>query len=98
MKVSQEELEKIAHLARIELNEDEKDSMLNDFNKILTFVEKVRELNLEEEEALVYLSDRKNALRDDIPGKEVSQQDALKNSADHDTDYFKVPRMLNSDN
>jgi aspartyl-tRNA(Asn)/glutamyl-tRNA(Gln) amidotransferase subunit C len=96
MEVSKSELEKIAHLARIELTENEKESMLQDFNKILKFVEKVRELDLEDEEPLVYISERVNALREDVPGKEVSQQDALKNAADHDTDYFKVPRVVNS--
>lgn len=96
MEVSKAELEKIAHLARIELTENEKESMLQDFNKILKFVDKVRELDLENEEPLIYISERVNALREDVPGKEVSQQDALKNAADHDTDYYKVPRVVNS--
>ncbi len=94
MDVSLKELEKIAHLARIELSEEEKKSMLSDFNKILHFVEKVGELDLENEDALVYISDRKNALREDKLGKETSQQDALKNAPDHDTDYIKVPRVV----
>jgi aspartyl-tRNA(Asn)/glutamyl-tRNA(Gln) amidotransferase subunit C len=96
MEVSKAELEKIAHLARIELTENEKESMLQDFNKMLKFVDKVRELDLENEEPLIYISERVNALREDVPGKEVSQQDALKNAADHDTDYYKVPRVVNS--
>jgi len=94
MDVSLKDLEKIAHLARIELSEEEKNSMLNDFNKIVHFVEKVSELNLEDEAALVYISDRRDALRNDTPGKETSQQDALKNAPDHDTDYIKVPRVV----
>ena len=94
MKVTTEELDKIAHLARIELNGEEKESMLKDFNKILAFVEKVSELDLEGVDPMVYVSDRKNPLREDVLGKESSQQDALKNAPDHDTDYIKVPRVV----
>lgn len=94
MDVSIKELEKIAHLAKIELSEDEKQDMLRDFNKILHFVEKVKELDLDNESPMIYVSDRKNAVREDIKGKESSQQDALKNAPDHDTDYIKVPRVV----
>lgn len=94
MDVSIKELEKIAHLAKIELSEDEKQDMLRDFNKILHFVEKVKELDLDNESPMIYVSDRKNAVREDVKGKESSQQDALKNAPDHDTDYIKVPRVV----
>ncbi len=94
MDVSIKELEKIAHLAKIELSENEKQDMLRDFNKILHFVEKVKELDLDNESPMIYVSDRKNAVREDVKGKESSQQDALKNAPDHDTDYIKVPRIV----
>ncbi len=94
MDVSIKELEKIAHLAKIELSENEKQDMLRDFNKILHFVEKVKELDLDNESPMIYVSDRKNAVREDVKGKESSQQDALKNAPDHDTDYIKVPRVV----
>ncbi|MCH8545228.1 MAG: Asp-tRNA(Asn)/Glu-tRNA(Gln) amidotransferase subunit GatC [Cryomorphaceae bacterium] len=97
MDVSIKELEKIAHLAKIELSEDEKQGMLRDFNKILHFVEKVKELELDNVEPMIYVSDRNNATREDVKGKESSQQDALKNAPDHDTDYIKVPRMVKSE-
>lgn len=97
MDVSIKELEKIAHLAKIELSEDEKQGMLRDFNKILHFVEKVKELELDNVESMIYVSDRNNATREDVKGKESSQQDALKNAPDHDTDYIKVPRMVKSE-
>ncbi|MCC5915741.1 MAG: Asp-tRNA(Asn)/Glu-tRNA(Gln) amidotransferase subunit GatC [Cryomorphaceae bacterium] len=97
MKVSTAELEKIAHLARIELSEVEKEDMLKDFNKILTFVEKVQELDLSSVAPMEYVSDRVDALRDDVLGKESSQQDALRNAPDHDTAYIKVPRMVKNE-
>lgn len=94
MDVSIKDLEKIAHLSRIELSAEEKTDMLRDFNKILHFVEKVKELELDDCPPMAYLSDRRNALRDDTIGKETSQQDALKNAPAHDTDYIKVPRVM----
>jgi aspartyl-tRNA(Asn)/glutamyl-tRNA(Gln) amidotransferase subunit C len=47
MKISKEEVEKLAHLARLEFSEEEKLSMQADMDKILGFVDKINELDLE---------------------------------------------------
>ena len=65
MKISKEEVEKLAHLARLEFSEEEKLSMQADMDKILGFVDKINELDLEGVEPLVYLNEDRNIMRAD---------------------------------
>ncbi len=90
MKIDKKEVEKLAHLARLEFKEEEKKQMVADMNKILGFVEKINELDLEKVEPLVYVSSEENVFRRDVVKQEITKEGALKNAPDKDTDYFKV--------
>lgn len=94
MKLDKETVEKLAHLARLEFSEEEKESMLQDMDKILAFVEKISEMELEGVEPLVYLTEEGNMLRKDKVVYQVSKDEALKNAPDKDTDYFRVPKVM----
>ncbi len=94
MKISKEEVEKLAHLARLEFSAQEIEDMQNDMDKILGFVDKISELDLEGVEPLIYMSDERNVLRKDEVEQVISKDEALKNAPDKDTDYFRVPKVL----
>ena len=95
MKLDKSDVEKLAHLARLEFSEKEKGEMIEDMDKILGFVDKINELDLEGIEPLVYMTeDNENKLREDKVVEELSRDEALKNAPDKDTDYFKVPKVL----
>jgi len=49
-------------------------------------------LDLDGVEPLVYMTDRENVLRDDVPTEPLSHADALRNAPGADSDYFRVPR------
>ncbi len=87
-------VEKLAHLARLEFSEKEKEAMLQDLNKITAFVEKVNELDLDGVEPLIYMTEEENFLREDEVKVQVSLDDALRNAPSHDSDYFRVPKVL----
>ena len=94
MKISLEEIRHLAHLARLEFSEDEIQAMQGDMDKILGFVEKINELDLEGVEPLVYLSEERNVLRKDEAQSLLTKDEALKNAPDKDSDYFRVPKVL----
>lgn len=94
MKLNKETVEKLAHLGRLEFSEEEKESMIQDMDKILAFVDKISELDLDNVEPLVYLTEEGNVLRKDKVETEVSKDEALKNAPDKDTDYFRVPKVM----
>lgn len=95
MKFGKEEVEKLAHLARLEFNEEEKKQMMEDMDKIIGFVGKIDEMDLEGVEPLVYMNEEEDTLRKDKVTGEVSKAEALKNAPQKDTDYIKVPKVVN---
>lgn len=93
-KIDLKTVEEIAHLARLEFNDQAKVEIVNDLNRIIGFVEKLNELNTDNVEPLIYMTDEKNILREDEPEITITQKEALKNAPRKDSDYFKVPKVI----
>ncbi|PVY41872.1 Asp-tRNA(Asn)/Glu-tRNA(Gln) amidotransferase subunit GatC [Pontibacter virosus] len=87
-------IRKIAHLARLEFNEEKEQEMLQDLNKILNWVDQLRELDTENVEPLIHMSEEVNVMREDLAQNTVSHDEALKNAPKKDSDYFRVPKVL----
>jgi aspartyl-tRNA(Asn)/glutamyl-tRNA(Gln) amidotransferase subunit C len=94
MKLDNEIVVKIAHLARLEVNPAEKEGLLNDMNNILSFMEKLNELDTQGVEPLIYLTDEVNVFREDEIKQEITVEEALKNAPLHDGKYFEVARVI----
>jgi aspartyl-tRNA(Asn)/glutamyl-tRNA(Gln) amidotransferase subunit C len=94
MNITEAEIKKLAHLARLELNDQEAREMQGDMQKILSFVDKIQELNLEGIEPLEFLNAEGNVLRADVVLQEITHEEALSNAPQRDTDYFKVPKVI----
>ena len=94
MNIDSETVDKIAHLARLELADTEKQEMIGDMNKILDFMAKLNEVNTSGVEPLVYLSDDVNVFREDVVKNQVSVEEGLKNSPKHDDKYFLVAKVI----
>ena len=94
MKIDTETVDKIAHLARLEFEKESKAQIINDMNNMLSFIEKLNELDTTNVEPLIYMSKEVNVLREDDVRHDITQQEALKNAPKKDSDYFKVPKVL----
>jgi aspartyl-tRNA(Asn)/glutamyl-tRNA(Gln) amidotransferase subunit C len=94
MSVDIKTVERIAELAKLQFNKEAKEKIQADMNKMLDFVGKLNELDTGGVEPLIYMLDEPQRLRkDDVTGQ-VSQQEALKNAPDKDSDYIKVPKVI----
>lgn len=94
MKITEETVNRIAELAKLEFTPDEKTELMGDMNKILAFMEKLNELDTEGAEPLIYMSEQVNALRKDEVVQEITHEESLKNAPKKDSDYFRVPKVL----
>lgn len=94
MKIDQATLNKIAHLARLEFKEKDSEKMMQDMSNIISFVEKLKEVNTEGVEPLTTMSHELNALRDDEVTPHLDHTQALKNAPKKDENYFRVPKVL----
>ena len=84
----------LSRLAKLKFDEQAADKMKEDLEKIIGFVDKLSEIDTTGVEPLIYLSEEVNVLRIDEIANEVSQESALKNAPQKDSDYFKVPTVL----
>ena len=95
MNLDLETVDKIAHLARLEVAESEKQGLLNDMNKILSFMEKLNEVDTEGVAPLIYLTDEVNVFRKDEVKHELTTEEALQNAPKQDGKYFRVAKVIN---
>ncbi|MGD9327737.1 MAG: Asp-tRNA(Asn)/Glu-tRNA(Gln) amidotransferase subunit GatC [Cyclobacteriaceae bacterium] len=93
MKVDKETLKKIAHLARLDLDERKEKEMLQSLSEILTWVEKLNELNTDKIDPLTNMSMEVNVLREDKIGEHLDREKGLLNAPERDATFFKVPKV-----
>jgi len=94
MTIDEETVDKIAHLARLEIKANEKQGMIDDMNKILGFMDKLNEVDTTCIEPLVYMTDAVNVFREDVVKQEITHEEALQNAPKHDKDYFLVAKVI----
>ncbi len=95
-KIDIKTVDEVAHLARLEFNDESKAEILNDMNRMLQFVDKLNEMDTDGVEPLIYMTDEKNVMRADEPVQTITQKEALKNAPKKDSDYFKVPKVISN--
>lgn len=93
-KVNIEEIDRLAQLARLRFDGEEKEEILSDMNKMIDFINKLEELDTEGVEPLLFMVDETQDLRADDVVVSTTQEEALKNAPLKDSDYFKIPKVL----
>lgn len=94
MKIDSALISKLEQLARLELSAEEKERITEDLGNILQMVSKLEELDTENVEPLIYISEEVNVLRPDVVKNQVDTAAALKNAPNADDQYFRVPKMI----
>ena len=94
MKIDTKVVDELAHLARLSYENEAKQEIVTELNKIIAFVEKLEEINTDGIEPLIYMVDETNITREDVMKQDVSQDEGLKNAPKKDSDYFRVPKVI----
>ena len=94
MNIDRPLLDKIAHLSRLAFDEKDAAKMMADMTAIVTWVEKLNEVNTQGVEPLTTMSHEINALREDEVKPHLAHDRALLNAPVKDADYFRVPKVL----
>ncbi len=94
MKITDELVDHISHLARLKFEGKKKEAIKKDMENIISFMDKLSELSTDNVEPLIFMNDEVNVLREDVPQITVSQEDALKNAPKKDSDYYRIPKVL----
>ncbi len=85
---------KLATLARLSFTNVEKESIKADLQKMISFVQKMDEVDTEYVEPLLHMSRQKNKWREDIVEGSCTKSEALQNASKHNEDFFMVPTVI----
>jgi len=94
MNITQDTIYKVADLARIEVQEEEVQELIQEMSKILTFMEKLNELDTDKVEPLVYMNEEVNVWREDEVRDQINLEQGLGNAALRNERFFMVPKII----
>ena len=93
-RISLEQVEHVARLARLELSGDEKERMRSELDGILSYIDKLRVLDTAEVEPTSHAVPLTNVMRDDTEVPSLPRDDMLANAPDRHRELFRVPRII----
>ncbi|MBI3193668.1 MAG: Asp-tRNA(Asn)/Glu-tRNA(Gln) amidotransferase subunit GatC [Ignavibacteriae bacterium] len=94
MSVTIKEVEHVANLARLEFTDDEKETFTHQLNDILSYMEKLNELDTSNVEPLSHVIELQNVFRDDTVKQSPPRDEMLKNAPSKNEKFFKVPKVI----
>ena len=94
MKIARQEVEHVAVLARLALNETELDQVTDQMNQILGYVDKLNELDTDGITPTAHAVPVENAFREDIVRPSIGHDKALKNAPAAANNCFRVPKII----
>ena len=94
MKISRNEVEYVAGLARLSLQDDEIDALTSDMDSILAYVEKLNELETDGIIPMAHAVPVENAFRGDEVRPSLGTEKALRNAPENENGCFRVPKVI----
>jgi aspartyl-tRNA(Asn)/glutamyl-tRNA(Gln) amidotransferase subunit C len=94
MKITNEKIDQLAHLARLEFDDTTKQSIRQDLENMLKFAESLNQVDTTGVEPLIYMTNTQNNVRTDEVVQSFTKDELLKNAPKKDSDYFRVPKVI----
>jgi len=94
MDIDIKQIEQVASLSRISLTGEEKDIFREQLTDILSYIEKLNELNTDDVQPMAYATSQKNVFREDKQESSFARQEILELSPSSTNGFFKVPKIL----
>jgi aspartyl-tRNA(Asn)/glutamyl-tRNA(Gln) amidotransferase subunit C len=92
--IAREDVEHVAELARLDLTSAEKEQFIAQLNSILTYIEKLNELDTRDVEPTSHVLPMSNIFRDDEVRPSLDRAEVLRNAPEASHFFFKVPRII----
>jgi aspartyl-tRNA(Asn)/glutamyl-tRNA(Gln) amidotransferase subunit C len=94
LKLSAQEVEHVAHLARLEITPKEKEKFTAQLNDILGYIDKLNELDTKGVEPMSHAIAVTNAFREDKVLDSIGRETTLANAPDARGEFFRVPKVI----
>ncbi|MCX5844260.1 MAG: Asp-tRNA(Asn)/Glu-tRNA(Gln) amidotransferase subunit GatC [Deltaproteobacteria bacterium] len=94
MKITKDEVDYVAHLARLDFSEAEKAKFTSQLNDILMYMEKLSQVDTAGVEPMSHAISLQNAFRDDIVKDSLGNDLSLSNAPEARGPFFRVPKVI----
>lgn len=94
MEVNEALVQQLADLARLEFSEQEQTEIKHDLQRMITFVEKLNELDTTHVKPMLHMTEDYNVFREDRVIPSITREEGLLNAPSHTDAYFKVPKII----
>lgn len=94
MKITTEEVQHLALLARLELTLAEQAELIEHFDKMLAYMEKLNELQTDTVQPMAHAVDVPSPFREDVVTNQADPEALLQNAPSRHTTFFRVPKII----
>lgn len=94
MKITSKDVEKVALLSRLEIDDSEMEKMNEQLNSILDYIDVLNQVNTEGVQPTAHVLPMKNVMREDVVQPSLPRDLALSNAPEAEDGYFKVPKVV----
>jgi len=94
LKITKEEVEYVAHLARLDFSEEENAKFTTQLNDILMYMEKLNQVETSGIEPMSHAITLQNAFRDDEVKESLTHELTLANAPEARGPFFRVPKVI----
>jgi aspartyl-tRNA(Asn)/glutamyl-tRNA(Gln) amidotransferase subunit C len=94
VKITSKDVEKVALLSRLEIDDSEMEKMNEQLNSILDYIDVLNQVNTEGVQPTAHVLPMKNVMREDVVQPSLPRDLALSNAPEAEDGYFKVPKVV----
>ncbi len=92
--ISRQEVEHVAHLAQLDLTDQEQELFAGQLSQILNYVEQLQEIGTEGVPPTSSVAEQDSPLREDVPRESLTNEQALANAPHAEEGFFVVPKII----
>ena len=92
--ITKEQVNHIAHLSRLEIQEDEVDGYIEKLEKVVDLINELNSVDTENIKPTYHVLDLVNVFREDVAQEGMNREEVLKNSKETEAGQFKVPTII----
>lgn len=92
--ITKEQVNHIAHLSRLEIQEDEVDGYIEKLEKVVDLFNELNSVDTKNIKPTYHVLDLVNVFREDVAQEGMNREEVLKNSKETEAGQFKVPTII----
>jgi aspartyl-tRNA(Asn)/glutamyl-tRNA(Gln) amidotransferase subunit C len=94
MKIERQEVEHVARLARLKVTDEDVSNLTREMNNILTYIDKLGELDTSDIEPMAHALSLPTPLRQDLAGQSLNIDESLANAPERNNNFLVVPKVI----